>query len=151
MADLVQRLNDDLKAALKGRDAARTGVLRMLLSKVKDAQIAQGRGEPLQEAQVVQILTSYAKQRQESAEAFEQAGRADLRDRELAERDIVRAYLPEPLDEAALRRVLQETIAAVGATSVRDLGKVMGPALAKLQGRADGGRVQKLVRELLGG
>lgn len=151
MSDLLQRLNDDLKTALKARDTTRTGVLRMLLSKIKDLQIEQGRAEPLTDAQVVHVLSSYAKQRLESAEAFDHAGRAELRDRETAEHAVVRSYLPEPLDDEALRRLLQETIAAVGATSARDLGKVMGPAMAKLQGRADGNRVQKLVREILGG
>jgi len=151
MSGLAERIAEDLKLALKAHDSFRVGVLRMLLSKVKDAQIAQGRSQPLSEAQVQQVLSSYAKQRAEAAAVFEQAGREDRHDEEMRERDVVLAYLPQPLDDEAVRAVLRQVIAESGATSGRDLGKVMGPALGRLQGRADGARVQKLARELLGG
>ena len=151
MSDLVERLNEDLKSALKSRDAFRVGVLRMLVSRVKDAQIEQGRAEPLTDAQVVQVLASYAKQRAESAEVFAQAGRADLHEKEMHERDVVLAYLPKQLDDDAVRAVLREIIAASGAAGARDLGRVMGSAMARLKGQVDGTRVQKLARELLGG
>ena len=151
MASLFERLQIDLRDALKARDTERLAVLRMLVAKVKDAQIEVGRDTPLSEDQILKVLASYAKQRSESAEAFAQAGRADLRDKELRERDIVAAYLPQPLDDDGVRAVLREIVAATGAASGRDLGRVMGPAMARLQGRADGGRVQKLARELLGG
>jgi len=148
---LVERLNEDCKSALKARDETRVGVLRMLLAKVKDQQIQQGRDRSLSDDQVVQVLASYAKQRTESAASFEQAGRLDLRDKELREREIVLGYLPPQLDDDAIRAVLRQVVAETGATSMRDLGKVMGPAMSRLHGRAEGGRVQKLVRELLGG
>lgn len=151
MSELVDRLNADLKVALKSRDTFRVGVLRMLVSKVKDAQIDQGRAEPLTDAQVVQVLASYAKQRAESAEVFGQAGRADLHEKELRERDVVLAYLPKQLEDDAVRAVLREVITASGAASSRDLGRVMGPAMARLKGQVDGTRVQQLARELLGG
>ncbi len=148
--NLLDRLQDDLKTALKARDEFRVGVLRMLLAKVKDLQIQQGRDVPLTDEQIVQAVGSYAKQRAEAAQTFEQAGRADLRDKEMRERDIVLGYLPEQLDDEAIRAVLRELIAQSGATSARDIGKVMGPAMARLKGRVDGARVQQLVRELLG-
>jgi hypothetical protein len=151
MPTLAERLNDDLKSALKGRDGFRVGVLRMMIAKVKDLQIEQGRATPLTDEQVVGVLASYAKQRHEAADAFAQAGRADLRDKEMGERDIVLAYLPRQLDDDAVREVLREIVAQTGAVSARDLGKVMGPAMARLKGQADGSRVQQLVRELLGG
>ena len=151
MSDLVERLNEDVKGALKSRDTFRLGVLRMLVSKVKDAQIEQGRGEPLADAQVVQVLASYAKQRAETAEVFRQAGRADLHEKELRERDVVLAYLPKQLDDEAVRAVLREVIAGTGATGSREIGRVMGPAMAQLKGQVDGTRVQQLARELLGG
>jgi uncharacterized protein len=151
MPSLVDRLQEDLKTALKGRDEFRLGVLRMMIAKVKDLQIAQGRATALSDEQVVGVLASYAKQRQEAAETYAQAGRMDVHDRELRERDVVLAYLPQQLDDDAVRTVLREIIAAVGATSARDMGKVMGPAMGRLKGQADGTRVQKLVRELLGG
>jgi uncharacterized protein len=148
---LVERLNEDCKVALKARDEMRVSVLRMLLAKVKDQQIQQGRDHLLTDDQVVQVLASYAKQRVEAAESFAQAGRTDLRDKELRERQIVLDYLPPQLDDDAIREVLRQVVGETGAASMRDLGKVMGPAMARLQGRAEGGRVQKLVRELLGG
>lgn len=151
MSALVDKLNEDSKSALKARDEVRLGVLRMLLAKVKDQQIQQGRDRVLTDEQVVQVLASYAKQRAESAEAFAQAGRADLHDKELRERDIVLSYLPPQLEDDAIREVLRQIIGETGATTMRDLGKVMGPAMGRLQGRAEGGRVQKLVREMLGG
>ena len=151
MSDLVTRLSDDLKTALKARDEFRLSVIRMLVAKVKDLQIEQGRGEPLTEAQVIQVLASYAKQRADAAETFAQAGRTDVRDRELREREIVLSYLPKQLDDDAVRAVVREIIASVGATSARDIGKVMGPAIGRMKGQVDGGRVQQIAKELLGG
>ncbi len=150
MPPLVDRLNTDLRTALKARDEFRVSVLRMLIAKVKDLQIERGRATPLTDEDVVGVLASYAKQRAESADAFAQAGRADIRDKELREREVVLGYLPQQLDDEAVRAVLREIIAATGASSARDLGRVMGPAMARLKGQADGARVQKLVRELLG-
>jgi uncharacterized protein YqeY len=150
VSDLVARMNDDLKTALKARDEFRVSVLRMCIAKIKDLQIEKGRGEQLTDAQVQQVLTTYAKQRQEASESFAQVGRADLRDKELRERDVVVSYLPAQMDDDAVRAVLREVIAAAGATSARDIGKVMGPAMGRLKGQADGTRVQRLARELLG-
>lgn len=151
MSELFDRLKGDLNGALKARDPGRVGVLRMLISKVKDLQIERGRDEPLADAQVLQVLTTYAKQRQEAAEAFAKAGRQDLHDQEMSEREVVLTYLPRQLDDDEVRAVLREIVAATGASSGRDLGKVMGPAMKRLQGMAEGTRVQKLVREILGG
>jgi len=148
---LVTRLQDDLKTALKARDEFRVGVLRMVIAKVKDLQIQQGRSEALTDEQVVQVLSSYAKQRQEAAQTFADAGRTDVRDKELRERDVVVAYLPAQLDDDGIRAVLREVITATGAASARDIGKVMGQAMGRLKGQADGTRVQQLARELLGG
>jgi uncharacterized protein YqeY len=151
VSQLIDRINDDYKSALKARDEFRVGVLRMLLAKVKDLQIQQGRETPLTDAQVTQALASYAKQRADAADTFAQAGRTDFRDKELRERDVVLGYLPKQLDDDAIRNILREVIAQSGATSAGDLGKVMGPAMARLKGQADGARVQSLVRELLAG
>lgn len=151
MPALFDRLNADLRSALKAHDEFRLGVLRMLVAKVKDLQIAQGRATPLTEEQVIGVLASYAKQRQETADTYAQAGRADMRDQELRERAVVLEYLPAQLDDDAVREVLREVIAQTGAITARDLGKVMGPAMARLKGKAEGTRVQALGRELLGG
>lgn len=148
---LVTRMQEDLKTALKAHDEFRVGVLRMVIAKVKDLQIQQGRDEPLTDAQVQQVLASYAKQRQEAAQTFADAGRTDVSDRELRERDLVLGYLPAQLTDDAIRAVVQEVIATTGAQSARDIGKVMGQAMARLKGQADGTRVQQAARELLGG
>jgi uncharacterized protein YqeY len=150
VSDIVERLNADYKTALKARDEFRVGVLRMLLAKVKDLQIQEGRDASLTEAQVTQVLASYAKQRAEAAETFKQAGRLDVHDKEMREREVVLGYLPRQLDDDAVRTVLREVIAATGASSGRDIGKVMGSTMARLKGQVDGTRVQQLARELLG-
>jgi uncharacterized protein YqeY len=149
VSEIVERLNADYKTALKARDEFRVGVLRMLLAKVKDLQIQAGRDAALTDAQVTQVLASYAKQRAEAAETFKQAGRIDVHDTEMRERDVVLAYLPRQLDDDAVRAVLREVIATTGVTAVRDIGKVMGPTMARLKGQVDGTRVQQLARELL--
>jgi uncharacterized protein YqeY len=151
MSPILERLKSDLNAALKARDTARVSVLRMLVAKVKDLQIAKGRDDVLGDDEVRQVLASYAKQRQEAAEVYAQAGRQDLHDQEMREREVVAAYLPQQLEDDAVRAVLREIVAQTGAASGRDLGKVMGPAMKRLQGQADGTRVQRLARELLGG
>jgi len=151
MASLQEQLQADLKVAIKQRDELRTGVLRMLRARIQEKQTEPGAENPLSEEVVQQLLTTYAKQRRDAADAFEAAGRNELRDRELQERAIVMAYLPEQLDDAAVREALQKIIASTGASSLKDLGKVMGPAMQQLRGRVEGSRVQQMLREILGG
>jgi len=151
MASLQEQLQADLTIAIKQRDELRTGVLRMLRARIQEKQTEPGAENPLADEAVQQLLTTYAKQRREAADAFEAAGRAELRDRELQERNVVMAYLPEQLDDAAVREVLQKIIASTGAPSMKDLGKVMGPAMQQLRGRVEGSRVQQMLREILGG
>ena len=148
--DLLTRLQSDLKGAMRNREAERVSVIRMLLSRVQEKQVEGETRATLGDDDIERVLASFAKQRLEAAEAFGKAGREDLRAKELREREIVLGYLPEPLDDAAIRTVVKEIIAATGASSARDLGRVMGPAMQRLRGRADGGRVQAVVRELLG-
>jgi len=151
MASLQEQLQADLTVAIKQRDELRTGVLRMLRARIQEKQTEPGAENPLSEEVVQQLLTTYAKQRRDAADAFEAAGRNELRDRELQERAIVMAYLPEQLDDAAVREALQKIIASTGASSLKDLGKVMGPAMQQLRGRVEGSRVQQMLREILGG
>jgi uncharacterized protein len=151
LATLSDRLSADLKDAMRARDTLRTSVLRMLLTRVKEKQVELGVDRVISEEQIQEVLTAFAKQRRESAEAFDKGGRADLRDKEIQEREIVLEYLPAPMPDAEIRAVLQEVIAQVGASTSRDVGRVMGAAMQRLRGRAEGGRVQALARELLGG
>jgi uncharacterized protein YqeY len=151
MSGLMERIRADLREAMRARDEARVGVLRMLLSRLKDAQIQKSASRnDLEDEEALPVLASYAKQRRESAESFEKAGRADLAAREMREHEIVLAYLPEQLDDDGIRSVLREVIASTGAVTARDMGKVMGQAMPRLKGRADGARVQAIAREMLG-
>lgn len=151
MASLLERLNADLKNAMRARDAMRTSVLRMLLTRIKEKQVEKSADAELDEAQIVQLLTSFAKQRRDSADAYEKGGRTDLMEKELQEREIVLSYLPEQLDDEAIRAAVQEIVTQVGASTPQDMGRVMGAAMKRLRGRAEGSRVQAIVREALGG
>ncbi len=123
----------------------------MALTRIKEKQVEKGADAEIDDAQIEQVLTSLAKQRRDSAEAYEKAGRSDLQEKELQEREIVLSYLPEQLDDAAIRTVVEDVIAETGASAPSDMGRVMGAAMKRLKGRADGGRVQAVVREALAG
>jgi hypothetical protein len=150
-----QRILDDLTTALKTGARQRLDTLRMVKARIQEAEVAlratKGLGYELGDAETTQVLSSYAKQRRDSIESFSQAGRADLAAREEAELAIVQEYLPRQLDADALRRLAQEAIAEAGATSARDIGKVMKVLMPKVKGTADGKEVTRVVGELLGG
>ena len=145
---LKERLNTDLRAAMRGRDDQRRDVLRLVLASVHNAEIAAGKG--LDDDATLAVLAKEAKQRRESIEEFRKGNRPDLADKEEAELAVISAYLPqqatrEEILEAA-RRVVQET----GASGPRDLGKVMPVLMQQFRGRAEGRDVNDVVRELLG-
>lgn len=149
---LKDQLADDLKSAMRAKDEARLRTIRSLRAALLEKEIAERQGgvahlTPEQEMAVVQ---KQAKQRRDAIEQFRAAGRNDLVEKEQAELTLLEMYLPQQLEEAALRTVLQSLIATTGATSVKDMGRVMGPAMQQLRGQADGKKIQELVRELLG-
>lgn len=146
---LKDRLAHDLKEAMRARDELRMATLRSLLSAVTTRE-KEG-GGPLAEDDVVAVLQKQARQRRDAAEQFAAAGRADLAERERAEQALIEAYLPAPLTDEEIRRVLEAVVARTGATTKADLGRVMGEAMRELRGRADGNRVRQLAQELLGG
>lgn len=146
---ITTKLQDDLKAAMKEKDRLRVSTLRMLISEMKNSQLAE-RGD-LSEEKELSILTSYAKKRRESIKGFEQGGRDDLAENERLELEIVMAYLPEQIGEDEIRAEVVKIIAETGANGPQDMGKVMGPLMAKFKGRADGGIVKTLAMELLRG
>ncbi len=150
---LQDRLSTDLKNAMRSRDELRLRTLRLLRSALQSAEIAQREGgaATLSEADAFAVLQKQAKQRRESIAQYEAAGRDDLRQREADELAVIEAYLPQQMDDDEIRVVVQEIVAQVGATGMGDVGKVMGPAMARLRGLADGRRVQEAVRETLGG
>jgi uncharacterized protein YqeY len=147
--ELLERLQEDLKNSMKAKDGTRVSVLRFLLAAVKNREIAN-KG-PLEDEQVLQEITSSAKRRRESIDAFREAGRQDLVEKEEAELAILNDYLPERMSEEDLRSLIQEVITATGASSMGDLGAVMKQVMPRISGQADGKLVNQIVREILSG
>jgi len=141
-------LKSDLKTAMKARDATRLATLRLLLSEHKNQVIAKG--GPLTEADELAILTRAAKQRGEAIEAYAKAGRTELREEEEAQLAIIKGYLPDELSEAEVAAMVEEAIAATGAQSRREMGKVMGLLMPKVKGRFPGQRLRELIEAALG-
>ena len=136
---LQQRVDSDLKEAMRAKDATKLGVLRMLKSALKYAAIAKSGAEAeLSDAEAVQVIRKQAKQRQDSIESFEKGGRAELADKEKEELAILNTYLPQGMSPDELAKVVRETIAELGATSKAQMGAVMKALQAKVGGRADG-------------
>jgi len=148
--DLSQRIDLDLKEAMRARDTTKLGVLRMLKSALKYAAIAKSGPEAeLSDAEAAQVIRKQVKQRQDSIESFEKGGRAELASREKEELSILNAYLPQAMTDDELVKVVRETIAEVGATSKAQMGAVMKALQAKVAGRADGKALSAEVQKQL--
>jgi uncharacterized protein YqeY len=136
---LQQRVDSDLKEAMRAKDVTKLGVLRMLKSALKYAAIAKSDAEAeLSDTEAVQVIRKQAKQRQDSIESFEKGGRAELADKEKEELAILNGYLPQGMSPDELTKIVRETIAELGATSRAQMGTVMKALQAKADGRADG-------------
>jgi uncharacterized protein YqeY len=146
---LKTRIREETTAAMKAGDRARVGTLRLLSAAITNRE-KELRHE-LSDDEVREVAGREVNKRAESIEAFEGAGRTELADKERAEREILGAYAPEQLDEAAVDALIDEAIAASGASSPGDMGKVMGAVMAKAKGRVDGKAVQRKVRARLDG
>lgn len=149
---LKERIADDLKDAMRAQDDVRRRTLRSLRSALMKEEISKregGTGE-LTEQQELSVLQKEAKQRRESMEQFEEAGREDLAQKERDELAVIEDYLPTKLSDEELRDMLEAIIDDVGASSMADMGAVMGRAMGELRGRADGNRVREMVESLLG-
>src|SRR5206468_11697135 len=147
---LQQRVDTDLKDAMRAKDATKLGVLRMLKSAFKYAAIAKSGAEAeLSDAEADQVIRKQAKQRQDSIESFEKGDRAELADKEKQELVILNSYLPQAMSADELAKVVRETIAEVGATSRAQMGAVMKALQAKVGGRADGKRLSAEVTRQL--
>ena len=144
---LTGRIQADMKAAMKERDRGRVGALRMLGAALKNGEIEAGR--PLTEEEEQVVLRRQLKQREESAEAFRRAGREERAASESAEAEIVREYLPQPLSREELGHIVDRAIQETGATGMKDMGTVMGRAMALAEGRAGGWELAALVRNRL--
>lgn len=147
MGKLADQIRADLTESMKARTADRTSVLRMLQAAVKNEQINVG--HELSDEEVLSVLRKSVKQRHDSVDQYTSANRLDLAAKEQSEIELLKVYLPPELSEAELESGLREIIAAVGAQSKKDLGKVMKEATAKYKGRADGKKIQEIVGRLL--
>jgi uncharacterized protein YqeY len=147
---LQERVDSDLKDAMRAKDATKLGVLRMLKSALKYAAIAKSDAEAeLSDAEAVQVIRKQAKQRQDSIESFEKGGRAELADKEKEELAILNTYLPQGMNVDELAKVVRETIAELGATSKAQMGAVMKALQVKVGGRADGKTLSSEVQKQL--
>jgi len=142
-------LSTDMKQAMKDKEAGklRLAVIRMVWASIRNKEIDEKK--ELTDEEVMAVLMKEVKQREDSIEEFKKANRAELVAKNNEEIAILKKYLPEQLGEEELRKIVTETIAAVGAKTPKDMGKVMGPVMAKTKGRADGKKINAIVRELL--
>ena len=145
---LKQRISEDVKDAMRAQDRDRLSTLRMITAAIKQREVDE-RIE-LDDTQVLAVLDKMAKQRRESLDQFEAAGREDLADKERFELGVIQVYMPEPLDPEALGQLIQATIDELGASSMKDMGPVMNALRDQVQGRADMKAVSQAVREKLG-
>ncbi len=146
---ITEQLMADVATSMKAGDATRTGVLRLLRGSMKNEEIKLG--HPLEDAEALKVLQREAKQRRDSIEQYEAASRADLANIERAELDIILTYLPKAMSEAELATIVDEVIAQVGATDMKQLGAVIGAVMARVGAQAEGGAVSQLVRAKLAG
>lgn len=144
---LITEIEDELKDAMRARERVRTDALRLTLAALRSAEKELGR--PLKEDEELQVLQRERKRRAEAAEAFRSAGRDEQAEKEEDELEIIEEFMPEPLAEDELERIVDDVIAETGATSLRDLGRVMADVMPQVAGRADGSAVSQLVREKL--
>ena len=144
---LIARLEDELKQAMVARDTARRNALRLILDSLRSAEKELQR--PLHDDEELQVLQRERKRRQEAAEAFRGGGREEQARAEEQELAVLEEFMPEPLSEEELEEIVDDAIAEVGATSMRDFGRVMADVMPQVAGRSDGGAVSQLVREKL--
>jgi uncharacterized protein len=146
---LKQRIQDDVKAAMKAKDKPRLATLRLITAEIKQREV-DSRAE-LDESQVLAILDKMIKQRRDSATQYEEAGRAELAEQENQEIAVIETYLPAALSENEIAGMIAEALQTTGASGMQDMGKVMGLLKPKMQGRADIGQVSALVKQRLTG
>ncbi len=148
---LKDKITEEIKAAMKAKDKVRLETVRSIKKVILEEEVnARAAGkESLTEAQEMDILARLAKQRRDSIEQYTQVGRQELADQEAAELAIIEEYLPKQLSDDEIAQVIDEIIVQVGASSAKDMGKVMGPAMQQLKGKADGKKVQEMVKTKL--
>ena len=148
MSELKKRLQEDLKQAMKEKDTFKRDTVRFLMSAIKQVEVDTRK--ELTDADIIKIIQKSVKQREDAAAQYKEGGREDLYEKEMQEAEILKSYLPKQLSDEELEAKLKEIIAEVGATSLKDMGKIMGVATKKLAGVADGKRINETVKKLLG-
>lgn len=146
---LQEKLMEEMKEAMKGGDPLKVSVIRMLRASIKNKEIEKGKGQPLTDSEVMELIASSIKQHKDSIEQFAKGKRDDLVAKEQKELELLRNFLPPPLTPQELEQKIREAIQASGATGPKDMGKVMKVVMPQLVGRADGSAVNKLVKDLL--
>ena len=147
----LEKINQDITTAMKAKDADRLSTLRMMKTALKNKELEKDKGQTLDEAEASKILQTLLKQRRDSIEQFTKGGRQELADKEAAEMKVIEEYLPTAVDEAALAKIVEETIAEMGANSPQQMGLVMKAVMARLVGQTvDGKIVSGLVKAKLG-
>ncbi|MEK7517180.1 MAG: GatB/YqeY domain-containing protein [Patescibacteria group bacterium] len=147
---LKQKLQEELRQAMLAKDTLKTSVLRMLLSAVNYYEIQKGgAGYTARDEDVLSVIQKEAKQHKDSIEQFKNAGRTDLVEKETKELELLKKYLPKQLGKEEVRKLVKDAISQTGATSAKDMGRVMGVLMPKIKGKADGGMVSRIVKDSL--
>ena len=147
---LKERIQSDIAAAMRSKDALRLSVLRMMKSAIHNKEVANEEKKSLAEAEVISVFNSLVKQRRDSVEQFRKGGREELAQKEESEIRIIQEYLPASANDEDIRRAIEDAVQETGAASIKDMGKVMKAALARLAGKsADGAQVSQMVKERL--
>ena len=146
---LFDQISEDIKSAMKARDKVRLETLRNIKKVFLEAKTAPGANDTLTDADALKIISKLAKQGKETATTYTQAGRQDLADAELAQVEVLESYLPKQLSQEEIEAEVKKIIAEVGATSMKEMGKVMGTASKQLAGKADGRIISEIVKKLL--
>ncbi|GAA5191717.1 GatB/YqeY domain-containing protein [Ferrimonas gelatinilytica] len=145
---LIEQLKDAMKVAMRAKEKARLGTIRLALAAIKQVEVDEAK--TLSDDEITAVLTKMVKQRRDSIRQYEEAGRLDLAEAEAAEVVVLQEFLPQPMSDEELQAVVSQVIADSGASSMRDMGKVMGQLQSKVQGRADMAEVGKIVKAQLG-
>jgi hypothetical protein len=145
---LKEQIKSDIKDAMRAKDTRKRDTLRNIQASIKQIEVDERRD--VSNEDIERILLKYAKQREDAIVQFKEAGRDDLVEKDQAELELVQSYLPKPFTDEELEDILKEVISTVGATSMKDMGKVMGSAKKAVGSRADGGRVNVIVKKILG-
>ncbi|MEY2834001.1 MAG: hypothetical protein RLZZ574_3260 [Cyanobacteriota bacterium] len=149
---LKEQIGEDIKTAMKAKDKLRLQTVRGIKKAIleKEVELRPKGQDTLTPEHEIELLTQQAKQRRDSIEQFSNAGRDDLAEKESQELAIIETYLPEQVSDEEVTKIIDELIASSGATTMKDLGKVMGPAMKQLKGKADGKKIQEIVKSKLG-